>query len=160
MGVIASLRMWEWAWACTVRIGAVTSGVRVARVEQVWEVAPPKPKPQETTSSNDVPVGDDGIVLVGSTGGTNMALLPHPRSECPTVPPYYAAAVDLSTADSKVNQRRCANCFCRVCEVPAIKVRGRERTALRAQCLTPHSTRAREPRPHGVCHSVLNGHTQ
>lgn len=55
-------------------------------------------------------------------GGTNVALMAHPRSACPTVK-YHLGAVDLTTPESQTNQRRCAKCYCKVCGVPALEVR-------------------------------------
>ena len=83
----------------------------------VEEVAPPRPSGPQTLDG-EVLDEDEGLELVGSSGGLLAADLPHARAECPR-----KRFTSSKTAKRTLpgNDEHCPNCWCYVCEMPVAR---------------------------------------
>ncbi len=95
--------------------GAAEEGDERSEEEDECREVPPPPRPPPSAhphgDSDDL---DDGVVLVGASGGLLMRDLPHTRANCPLRP----FAVGSARRTVGGNEAACTHCWCYVCQCP------------------------------------------
>jgi hypothetical protein len=78
---------------------------------------PTSPNRTEAGAQYIIEYDEDGIALMGCTGGLLIGNLPHLRSTCPVNP--FTKSRGLRTVGC--NPALCAKCYCYICDRPAVE---------------------------------------